>query len=48
MLFRSLERELLRLVVVAADEDILVGRGRSEQITTPGVYVDSLLGRCTA
>ena len=25
-----------------------VGRGRSEQVTTPGVYVDSLLGRCSA
>jgi hypothetical protein len=25
-----------------------VGRGRSEQITTPGIYVDSLLGHCTA
>ena len=24
------------------------GRGSSAQITTPGVYVDSLLGRCTA
>jgi hypothetical protein len=24
------------------------GKGRSEQMTTPGVYVDSLLGRCTA
>ena len=24
------------------------GKGRSEQITTPGIYVDSLLGRCTA
>jgi hypothetical protein len=23
-------------------------RGRSEQITTPGIYVDSLIGRCTA
>jgi hypothetical protein len=24
------------------------GRGRSEQLTTPGIYADSLLGRCTA
>ena len=24
------------------------GKGRSEQITTPGIYVDSLMGRCTA
>jgi hypothetical protein len=24
------------------------GRGRSQQATTPGIYVDSLLGRCTA
>lgn len=25
-----------------------IGYGRSEQVTTPGVYCDSLLGRCTA
>jgi hypothetical protein len=25
-----------------------VGRGRSEQMTTPGIYADSLLGRCSA
>jgi hypothetical protein len=25
-----------------------VGLGRSEQVTTPGIYVDSLLGHCTA
>lgn len=25
-----------------------VGKGRSEQITTPGIYTDSMLGRCTA
>jgi hypothetical protein len=25
-----------------------VGKGRSEQITTPGIYADSMLGSCTA
>jgi hypothetical protein len=25
-----------------------VGKGHSEQITTPGIYADSMLGRCTA